>query len=164
LVQENRQLSGDGDRCAFLAVLSASYRYGCAPAPEIGIWPKTAQKIMRTLNQQVSELRVAGLADAELQVGLARLPALGYEAEESTDVTGFSKPVRISDGQHKLQRGHRPDAVDLAESHGFGILRSGNSLQRLIVFANFVGQHVQSVEERRKARSQLRGNQRCDFV
>jgi len=50
---------------------------------------------MGALHQQLSQIRVAGFADAQLRIASARLPLLGLEPEIGSNVPAMGKTLGL---------------------------------------------------------------------
>jgi hypothetical protein len=109
-VEKDSKFSGDRDDCPFLAVLSAPFEHSCAPAFKVTVRAKTPQQILSALNEQRSELFVAGLADSELLFDGARLVATWRQPKVCRYISGMREPTGVTDGKHVLKRSDRQSA------------------------------------------------------
>src|SRR5277367_1307953 len=83
-----------------------------------------AEDMVGTLDQQASQVDVAGLGDAELRIAIARLTASGSETEIATNIATLLEAFLASQGQHEGQSRDVTHAVHLQQGLGLRILRS----------------------------------------
>lgn len=72
-MQKHREFASHGHYSPFLGILSAAFRHSCSPTFQVSVRAEAAQQILRTLDQQRPEATIAGLADAQLLIDVARL-------------------------------------------------------------------------------------------
>src|SRR5882724_9402882 len=72
-MQQHRQLSCSSNHHSFLPILSAPLGQLQPPAPQIAVYAKRSQDVVRSLYQQGSQIRIALLADVQLRFALPRV-------------------------------------------------------------------------------------------
>jgi len=95
-VQQDGQFAGHRDDGSLFAALAAGRGQLQAPAAQGRVGAEAAQDILRRLHQQAAQVRVAGLGDAPLRVGFARLALAGTQAQEGAcgAVAGRIGPIK----------------------------------------------------------------------
>ncbi len=83
------------------------------------MWP---QDVVGALDQQTSQIGIAGLGDAELRIAFARLTAFWPEPKIATNVSTTSEPTLIPERQHEGKRGDVADSMNRHHGLGLGIL------------------------------------------
>src|ERR1700693_4365925 len=74
LVQQHRQLPGHRHHSALLGIAASPLSQLQSPPPQVAIFPKRAQDIVRALYHQRPQVAVSFLADVELRLAVARVP------------------------------------------------------------------------------------------
>lgn len=74
------------------------------------------------LDQQTSEVCVAGMGDAELRIMISGLTTPRSQAQVATHIATSSEPFLAAEGQHEGQGGEVADAVNLQQCLSLGIL------------------------------------------
>ncbi len=94
-MQQDRQLSCGGDDGSLLCIPSATLGQPQAPASQVAVGTERTQNVLRSLDQQRSQIRVAFLADVHLWFTLPGVPAPRLQSEIATHVTALSETMRI---------------------------------------------------------------------
>src|ERR1039458_530537 len=74
------------------------------------VWP---DDVVGALDQQLSQVPVAGLGDSKLWVAVARLAASGPQGEGPASIPASLEALLVSERQHEGQDREMPNAVDL---------------------------------------------------
>src|SRR3984885_7295161 len=74
-MQQNRQLSSHGHHGSLLGILSSPLRELLSPSPQITVFSKRSQNVVRSLHHHGAQIAVAFFADAFLWFALSRVPA-----------------------------------------------------------------------------------------
>jgi hypothetical protein len=94
-MEQNGQLARYRDHGLALGLLAASCRQMQAPLPEGRVPSMRSEDVVRTLDQQTSEIGVASLGDTELWIVFAGLTASWSQAEISAQVTTSAEAFLI---------------------------------------------------------------------
>jgi hypothetical protein len=100
-MEQDSQLTRKGNYGLALGLLAATSREMEAPLSECGVPPMRSEDVVRTLNQQTSEIGVASLGDAELWVAFAGLTASWSQTEVATHVSTSLEALLAAKSQHK---------------------------------------------------------------
>ena len=73
MVQEDGEFARDGDDGALLAALAAGRGVLQSPTSQIGVRSSEAEDVLRAVDQQLAQVAIAGLRDAQLRRALAGL-------------------------------------------------------------------------------------------
>src|SRR5271156_1251442 len=101
-----------------------------------------------TLDQQTSQIDVAGLGDAELRITISRLTASRSQTEIAPDITALSEALLASQGQHERQSRKVADSRDLHQGLCLRILRLAKLLDLSIVLLD-LERHLRDLLEHR---------------
>src|SRR5580700_6003305 len=74
-MQQYRQLSSHGHHRSLLGIFSSSLRKLASPSPQITVFSKRSQNVMRSLHHHRAQIPVSFFADALLWLALPRVPA-----------------------------------------------------------------------------------------
>jgi len=81
-----------------------------------------SEDMVGTLDQQTSEIGVAGMGDAELRIMVSGLTSPRSQAQVTTHIATSSEPFLAAERQYEGQGGEMADAVDLQQSMCLRIL------------------------------------------
>src|SRR5258708_37112346 len=109
-----------------------------------------------TLDQQTSQIDVAGLSDAELRIAISRLTASRSQTEITTDVTALLEAFLATQGQHERQSRKMADSRDLHQGLRLRILRLAELLDLSIVLLDLERHLGDLLEHRPKCLCQPR--------
>ena len=84
-----------------------------------------ADDVVGTLDQQLSQVSVAGLRDSKLRVAIAGLAASGAQPEITAHIATSLEALLVAQSQHVGQRGEVPYPIDLDERLGLRIVGLG---------------------------------------
>jgi hypothetical protein len=74
-----------------------------------------SKDMVGALDQQTSEVRVAGMGDAELRIMISGLTSPRSQAQVATHIATSSEPFLAAEGQHEGQGGEVADTVNLQQ-------------------------------------------------
>lgn len=103
---------------------------------------------MGALDEQSSQVSVAGLRDPELGITAARLAAPGPKAQKTSCITAFTESVLIFEREYKGQSRQRTHAMNLLESNRFRILCFGKLLDLIVEVHDLSSQSIDQCEQR----------------
>ena len=112
------------------------------------MWPKD---MVGTLDQQASEIDVAGLRDAELRIAVSGLTASRSQTKIAPNIATLLEALLASQGQHEGQSRDMTDAVYLQQGLGLRILRLAKFLDLAIVLLD-LHRHRRDLLEHRTER------------
>jgi uncharacterized repeat protein (TIGR01451 family) len=99
LVKQHGQLSRHRHDRSFLGILYSALGQPQPPSPQIAVFSKRPQNVVRPLHHQGSQVTVSFLADVELGLAAARIPAPGTQPQIA-HVAAAAKSVRVFQRQH----------------------------------------------------------------
>lgn len=105
-----------------------------------------SEDVVRALNQQTSEVRVAGVGDAELRFVISRLTSTWTQAQIAPHIATSSEPFLAAEGQHEGQGGEVADAMNFQQRLRLRILELAELLDLLVVLLDLVGSSPRSAE------------------
>ncbi len=91
---------------------------------------------MRPLDQQTSQVLVAGSVNPKLWGSFTRLLLSWQEAQERSNISALGKTMGIFQGQNVSQSDQRPDAFDLLQQTSFRILRGGDVFDLSVILSD----------------------------
>src|ERR1700757_5538206 len=97
---------------AFFPPRAASFS---PPSPQITVFSKGSQDVVRSLHQHGSQITVSFFADAHLRLALTGVPAPGAQTKKTADLATLWEPLRIFQGQDIRQRDLRSYPLHLFE-------------------------------------------------
>jgi hypothetical protein len=104
-----------------------------APSPQITVLSKRPQNVVRPLHHQGSQVTVSFLADMELRLATARIPAPGTQTQITAHVAAAAKSVRVFQRQHIGQGDQRSHTFHLLEQADLGVVFLGDLLDLPVV-------------------------------
>ena len=122
VVQEDGQLSSDGDDGAFLGRLAAAFSELQPPAAQVTVGPEGPKDVLGALDQEPAEIAIAGLGDVELRILGSALVSAGDQSQARAELAALAEAMGIFQGQDVGQGGDGADARDVAQEAGFGIV------------------------------------------
>src|SRR5207244_1410312 len=75
-----------------------------SPSPQITVFSKGSQDVVRPLHQHGPQIRVSFFTDVHLRLALSGVPAPRAQPEKTADVATLWEPLRIFQGQDIRQR------------------------------------------------------------
>ena len=72
-----------------------------APLPKRRVSSVWSKDVVRALDEQTSEIRVAGVRDAQLRIVISGLTSTRSQAKIATDIATSSEPLFASERQHE---------------------------------------------------------------
>ena len=110
-----------------------------------------SQDVVRALDQQTSQIRVASLGDAELRIAFTGLAAFRSQTKVATDVSTASESALIAERQDKRKRGDVADPMDGHHGLCLDILGLSESLNILVILLDLES-HLRDLSENRPER------------
>ena len=92
-----------------------------------------SEDMVGTLDQQTSEIGVAGMGDAKLRIMVSGLTSTRSQTQIATDIATSSEPFLAAEGQHEGQGGEMADAVNLQQRLRLRILGLAEMLDLPVV-------------------------------
>jgi hypothetical protein len=111
--------------------------------------------VVRTLDQQTSEIRVASFGDAELRISFTGLAASWSQAEIAAHITTSLESVLVAQGKDEGESSDLTNALDRQQGMDLGILGLSHLLDLTIVVLD-LGRHLRDLLEHRAERRELR--------
>ena len=74
-----------------------------------------SEDVVRALDQEASEICVAGVSDTELRIVISRLTSPRTQAQIAPHIATSSEPLLAAEGQHEGQGGEVADAMNLQQ-------------------------------------------------
>src|SRR5712664_4731088 len=93
------QLSSHGNYRSFLGIFSSSLRKLPSPSPQITVFSKRPQNVMRSLHPHRSQIPVSCFADALLWFALPGVPPARLQPQKTTYLATLREPIRVFDRQ-----------------------------------------------------------------
>jgi hypothetical protein len=112
------QLSSHGNYRSFLGIFSSSLCKLQSPSPQITVFSKRPQNVMRSLHHHRSQIPVSFFADFLLWLALPGVSPARSQPQKTTDRATLRKPKRVLDRQ------------DISRSASDSTLKPGASLFR----------------------------------
>ena len=103
-MQQDRQLSRHGHHRSFLGIFSPSLCQLPSPSPQITVFPKRSQNVMRSLHHHRAQIPVSFFADSFLRFALPGVPPARFQSQKTADLATLQKPVWVFDRQDIRQR------------------------------------------------------------
>lgn len=122
VVEQHSQLAGYGNNGFTLGLLATSCGQVQAPLSKRRVSPVRSKDVVGALDQQTSEIGVAGVSDAELRIVISGLTSTRSQAKIAADITTSPEPFLAAQRQHEGQGGEMADAVNLQQSLRLRIL------------------------------------------
>ena len=118
-----------------------------------------SEDVVGTLDQQTSEVNVAGLGDAELRITISGLTAFRTKPEVTAHITALFEPFLAPQGQHKGEGRDLANPVHLQQGLRLRILRPSELLELTIVVFD-LQRHLGDLLEHRAKRLRQSGRHR----
>src|SRR3984893_7208903 len=128
------QLSSHGNYHSFLGIFSSSLCKLQSPSPQITVFSKRSQNVMRSLHHHRAEIPVSFFADFLLWFALPGVPAARSQPQKTTYLATFWESMRVLDRQDIGQRDLRSYTLHLLEQGHFRVNFLGDFLHPLVVF------------------------------
>src|ERR1700731_259124 len=122
-----------------------------APLSKRCVLAVRAEDMAGTLDQQTSQVDVAGLRDAELRISIARLTASWSQAEIAPDISTLLEALFASQGQHERQSRQVANTGNLQRCLCLWILRLAELLDLTVVLLD-LERHLGDLLEHRPER------------
>jgi len=114
-VEQNGQLAGYGNNGFALSLLAASGSQMESPLSKRRVSSVQPQDMVGALDQQTSEVCVAGVSDAELRIMISGLTSPRSQAQVATHIATSSEPFLAAEGQNEGQGGEVADTMNLQQ-------------------------------------------------
>ena len=114
-VQQYGELSCNRDYRPILRSSASSFEQAQAIPPQVGVLTELAEHKLSALDQEPSQVPVSGFGDREIRISIARGIHSGGQTNPTPDVTASSEACRVSECQHKCERGQRSNPVDFLQ-------------------------------------------------
>src|SRR4029077_12053238 len=117
-MEQYRQLSSHSHDGSFLGIFSSSLRKLPSPSPQITVFSKRSQNVVRSLYHHRAQIPVSFFADTLLWLALPGVPAARSYPQKTAYLATLRKPIRVLDRQdiaqsdlgsytlHLLEQGH----------------------------------------------------------
>src|SRR5215469_2710346 len=133
-MQQYRQLSRYRNHRSSLGVFPSSLGELPSPAPQITVFPKGSQNVVRSLDQQRPQIPISLLGDVHLWLTLPRVPPPRLQTHKASHVATLFEAMWIFDGQDIPQCNQVSDTLHLFEQLRLRVLLPGHFLDPPIVF------------------------------
>ena len=134
-----------------LGLLATSCCKVQAPLSEGRVSSMRAENVVRTLDQQTSEIGVAGLGDPELRIVFAGLTAPWSQAEVTAHITTSTETLLVAQREDECKSGDVTDAVDGQQRLSLGILGLSHPLDLPVILLD-LQRHLRDLLEYRTER------------
>ena len=101
VMKQYSELTGHCDDGLTFGLLAASASQVETPLSQRRVSSVRSQEVVGALDQQTSEIGVAGVSDAELRIMISRLTSTRSQAQIAPNVTTSSEPLLVSERQHE---------------------------------------------------------------
>src|SRR5579862_1907861 len=133
-MQQDRQLSSHGHHRSLLGIFPSSFRQLLSPSPQIAVFSKGSQNVVRSLHHHRAQIPVSFFADALLGFALPRVPAARSQPQKTAYLATLRKPIRVLDRQDIRQSDLGSHALHLLEQGHLRVHFLGDFLHPLVVF------------------------------
>jgi hypothetical protein len=147
-MQQYCQLSSHGNYRSLLSILSSSLCKLPSPSPQITVFSKRPQNVMRALHHHRSQIPVSLFADALLWFALPGVPPARSQSQKTTDRATLQKPVRVFYRQDIGQRDLRSYTLHLLQQGHFRVYFFGDFLHPFVVFLDAFVQRFDFCKQR----------------
>jgi hypothetical protein len=147
-MEQYRQLSSHGHYRSLVGIFSSSLRKLPSPSPQITVFSKRPQNVMRSLHHHRSQIPVSGFADTLLRLALPGVPPARFQPQKTTYLATLQKPVWIFYRQDIRQRDLRSHTLHLLEQGHLRIHFLGDFLHALVVFLDALVQRFDFSKQR----------------
>src|ERR1700694_2033911 len=147
-MQQYRQLSSHCHDRSLLGIFSSSLRKLASPSPQIAVFSKRSQNVVRSLHHHRPQIPVSFFADALLWFALPRVPAARSQPQKTAYLATLRKPIRVFDRQDIRQSDLCSHALHLLEQGHFRVHFLGDLLHPFIVFLDALVQRFDFFEQR----------------
>src|SRR5207245_2377008 len=127
------QFSSDRNNRSFLGIFSSALGQLQSPSPQITVFPKRSENVMRPLHHQGAQISVSLLADVQLWLALAGVPAPRTQTQITAHISAAAKSVRVFQRQHVSQADEGSHTFNLLEQTDLGIVFLGDLLDLPVV-------------------------------
>ena len=114
---------------------------------QIAIRAEGAEDIVRAVDEQLAQIDITGLGDAQLRVTVTRLVSPGDETQSWTDVAAPGKAFGVFESEDEGQGGERTHAADALELEGLGIAFLTEELDLAVVSSDLLSEGCDGVED-----------------
>jgi len=164
LVQQHGQLPGHRHHSTLLGIAASPLGQLQSPPPQVAIFPKRAQDIVRALHHHRSQVAVSFLADVELRLAVAGVPPPWTQPYITAQVPALPESMRIVHRQHVRQRDQRSDTIDLLQLGYLRVVLLGDLFDLMVVVLDSLGQRLYFLKQRLQGGSQLGTQFRCQLL
>ncbi len=147
-MEQYRQLSSHCHYGSLLGIFSSSLRKLPSPSPQITVFSKRPQNVMRSLHHHRSQIPVSCFADFLLRLALPGVPPARFQSQKTTYLATLQKPVWIFYRQDIRQRDLRSYTLHLLEQRHFRVHFLGDFLHPFVVFLDALVQRFDFFEQR----------------
>src|SRR3984957_16376092 len=120
-MQQYCQLPSHGHYGSLLGILSSSLRKLQSPSPQITVFSKRPQNVMRSMHHHRSQIPVSFFADFLLWFALPGVPPARSQPQKTTYLATLREPIRILDRQDIGQSDLRSYPLHLLEQGYFRV-------------------------------------------
>src|SRR5437879_4408635 len=92
-MEQYRQLSSHGNHRSLLGIFSSSLRKLPSPSPQITVFSKRPQNVVRSLHHHRSQIPVSCFTDFLLRLALPGVPPARFQSQKTTYLATLQKPV-----------------------------------------------------------------------
>jgi hypothetical protein len=138
-MQQHRQLSGDCHRRSLLGVLASSLRQFQSPAPQVTVLSEVSQQMLRTVDQQSPQQRIACLGNPQLRLLFARVSLPRPQPQKTPYRPASGKPLWILQRQDISQCRQIPNPTDLSQQFRLRVFLSAELFDLSIIVLDLVG-------------------------
>src|SRR5208282_1127329 len=159
-MEQYRQLSSHCHYRALLGIFSSALRKLQSPSPQITVFSKRPQNVMRSLHHHCSQIPVSFFADFLLRLALPGVPPARSQPQKTTYLATLREPIRVFDGQDIRQRDLCSHPFHLLEQGHLRVHFLGDFLHPFVVFLDALVQRFDFCKQRHQNLAQLRAQSR----
>ena len=115
VMKQHGEFAGHCDHGFTLRLLTTSGGQVQTPLSQRRVSAVRSKDVVGALDQQTSEIGVAGMGDAKLRIVVSGLTSPWTQAQVATDIATSSEPFLAAESQHEGQGGEVADAVNLQQ-------------------------------------------------
>src|SRR5216683_3753078 len=163
-MQQYRQLSSYCHYGSLLGIFSSSLRKLPSPSPQITVFSKRPQNVMRSLHHHRSQIPVSCFADTLLRFALPGVPPARSQPQKTTYLATLRESIRVFDRQDIGQRDLRSHTLHLLEQGHFRVHFLGDFLHPFVVLLDALVQRFDLSQQWRQDITQLRVHSLGQFL
>jgi hypothetical protein len=153
-MEENSELSSDGNDGSFLRGLATASGESEAVAAQIAVLAERPEDVVGALHEQLAKEGITFTRDVELGISLAGASRCWGEPEVSADGAALGEACWVLEDQHVGERGECADAMDLSEPGGVGVLPCELS-DGSVVLVNALAERGEELDDRLQSGGEL---------